>query len=107
MNILVPEYVNQDGRRTLTQLLTAPIQQVNLYEAKRGAYLGNHFHKDTTEYFYVFNGTLVYNEKSIFSKGSLFKVEPPEKHHLECVSDVTFMTFLTKPYDKLNPDLYK
>ena len=53
MNVLKPEFVSQDSRRILSQLLTADIKQVNHYEAKRGAVLGNHYHKQTNEYFFI------------------------------------------------------
>ena len=107
MKLLDPEFKHQDARRTLVQLFTAPVNQVNFYDAKKGAILGDHFHKETVEYFYVTKGTLLYNNERIINRGTAFVVEPEENHTLECMTDVQLMTFLTKPFDKENPDLCK
>ncbi len=107
MKLLEPEFKHEDGRRSLTQLFTAPINQVNFYNAKKGAILGDHFHKETIEYFYVTKGTLLYNNERVINRGTTFVVEPQENHTLECMTDVHLMTFLTKPFDKEKPDLWK
>lgn len=107
MTVLSPESVNKDSRRSLIQLLTADIEQVNIYEAQEGSVLGNHYHKETTEYFYVLEGTLVYNKGSVIDSDTLFVVYPGEKHTLTCLTKVKFMTFLSKAYDKESPDLWK
>ena len=107
MNLLEAEYQHKDSRRTLTQLFTAPVNQVNLYEAKKGAVLGNHFHKETVEYFHVIKGVLTYNDSQVMTRGSTFVVYPQENHLLKCESDVTLMSFLSKPYDPKEPDLWK
>lgn len=108
MKLLKYEFQSKDERRTLTQLLTDDIKQVNFYEANYGAELGNHFHKETFEYFYILSGVLVYNSKKFIKKGDLFLVELNENHTLTVKSDkATFMTFLTKPFTKENPDLWK
>lgn len=99
-----------DSRRTLTQLLTVDLKQVNFYEAKKGAILGNHYHKETAEYFYITKGTAIaqIGESSYFvNRGSLFCVLPLERHTIECLSDISMMTFLTKAYTKENPDIFK
>ncbi len=108
MKFLKPEHKSHDTRRTIIQLLTADIKQINVYEAFHGSTLGNHFHKETTEYFYIMSGCLIYNMKNILRKGDLFIVEPNEKHSLTVKSDkATFMTFLTKPYTLEKPDIWK
>lgn len=107
MKILQPEFSHKDERRTLTQLFTSPIAQVNEYFAKKGSVLGNHYHKETYEYFYIAKGKVVYNDQFIFKTGGSFLVEPGELHTLICLTDVTMLTFLTKPYSKEEPDTYK
>lgn len=106
MEVLNTEFAHSDDRRTLLQLLTADIKQVNLYQAKKSARLGNHFHKETTEYFYIVKGSVLYNNKTTLSNGQIFVVKPQEHHLLECMTDVTLMTFLTKPYTKEKPDIW-
>ena len=107
MRILQPEFEHKDGRRILTQLLTADIKQVNFYIAIKGASLGNHYHKSTTEYFYLIEGEIIYNDLSIVGPETLFVVEPNENHTLVCLTDVKLMTFLTKPYTREEPDIWK
>ena len=107
MKALLPEFSHKDSRRSLTQLFTAPIAQVNEYHAKKGAILGDHFHNETTEYFHITKGTVTYNDVKIFNRGSTFVVEPGERHTIVCLTEVSMLTFLTKPYSKEEPDTYK
>ena len=107
MNLLAPEYQNKDSRRTLSQLFTSDIKQVNLYEAKKGCVLGDHFHKETIEFFHVVRGILTYNDSQVMTRGATFVVYPEEVHKLKCESDVTLMSFLSKPYDSKEPDIWK
>lgn len=106
MRVLIPEDIHSDERRTITQLFTVDIKQVNLFEVQPGVELGNHYHKDTIEYFYVLEGKLKSNNK-IMSAGDLFVYYPQENHKIKTITLTKFMTFLTKPFDKLNPDLHK
>ena len=105
MNTLIPESVHSDARRTITQLVTADLKQINVYHAKKGAILGGHHHKRTVEYFYIIKGTVSYNGQRLLDDGSLFVVYPEETHRLECLTDVELMTFLTRPYE--DGDIWK
>lgn len=107
MQVLQTEFNHTDERRTLTQLLTANIQQVNRYKIKKGATLGKHFHKQTREFFYILAGQICYNDILYLSKDSIFVVEPEEMHTLKCSTGVELMTFLSKPYTTDDPDTFK
>lgn len=107
MTTLEPEFVHTDKRRSIIQLLTADLKQVNTYVATKGSCLGDHYHKQTTEYFYIISGNIIYNNERVLEEGSFFVVYPQENHTLECLTDVRLMTFLTKPFDERNPDLWK
>ena len=111
MRTLPAEFIHKNHRRSLSQLVTGDIKQVNLYETYKGASLGNHYHKITYEYFYITKGSFLINiqEKSqIVGRNSFFVVEPGERHTLECLSMTgSFFTFLTKPYTKEDTDTYK
>lgn len=107
MNVLDNEFEHQDERRKITQLFTANVKQVNFYEAKKGAVLGNHYHKETTEYFFVVDGSINYNGTSFHGQGTTFVVYPQENHQITCMTDVKLMTFLTKPFSQEEPDLWK
>ena len=106
MKLLEPEFSHTDSRRKLEQLVTDSIKQVNVYHANRGAVLGNHYHKKTTEYFYIAKGSVTYNDSQVVNKGSIFVVYPQEKHTIECLTDVTMMTFLTHAYKEEDKDIY-
>ena len=107
MKILIKEAENKDARRIISQLLTSDIKQINSYEAVHGAILGDHYHKETIEWFYVIRGSMKYNNKQIVKKGDIFVVEPPERHTLKVLSDkATFLTFLSKPYTLENTDIW-
>ena len=107
MRLLEEEFSHEDERRKIIQLFTADIKQVNVYEAKKGSILGNHYHKETIEYFYIIRGDVLYNKSRIVKTGDFFVVYPQEVHTLECLTDVKLMSFLTKPYTQENPDLWK
>lgn len=107
MQLCAPEFVHADSRRTLKQLLTEDIKQINHYEAKKGSILGDHFHKITREFFYIIKGTIYYNKLKIINKNNLFVVEPGENHCIECLTEVQMMSFLTKAYTKEDPDIFK
>lgn len=106
MEIIPHEFQHVDARRRLTQILTEYIKQINVYEAKKDACLGNHFHKETIEYFYIINGTITYNDKEVVNPGTLFRVNPLEKHMIRCMTNVKMMTFLTKAYSEKDKDLW-
>ncbi len=111
MRILSSESIQKDSRREIHQLLTADIKQINFYEATRGSILGDHYHKITHEYFYITKGTFmakIGSNSFPVNPGSLFRVDPGEKHTLEALTNkASFMTFLSEPYDSIKPDIYK
>ena len=111
MRILKSESIHKDVRRSIHQLVTTDIKQVNLYEVNQNSILGNHYHKLTNEYFYILRGLFmlkVNGKSSVVGKGYFFVVEPEERHSIECVSkNGSFFTFLTKPYSENDTDTYK
>ena len=110
MRILSSEKTHRNGQRELKQLLTADIKQINVYEATRGAILGNHSH-NYKEYFYITKGTFmvrIADNSFAANPGFIFRVDPNEKHTLEALTNkASFMTFLTEAYDPKQPDAYK
>lgn len=106
MTVLEPEIVHEDARRRLTQLFTANIKQVNLYECRANVTLGNHYHKETVEYFYLLDGHMESNGKPM-NPGDLFMFIPEQVHKIETKTDCRFMTFVTKEFNLEAPDLWK
>ena len=116
MKVLTPEFIHKDSRRTLKQLFTDDIKQVNFYEARRNAVLGNHFHKITTEYFYILKGSVIVttwkrgetiHDVRILNTDDYFRVDPFENHTVQCMTNTKILTFLSKPYKDSDPDIYK
>lgn len=111
MKVLPPEIVHKDHRRQLVQLLTKDIKQVNFYDTHKGTLLGDHYHKETYEHFYIVKGSFIMhinNKKQVVSRGDFFVVEPTERHIIECLSPTgSFFTFLTKAYTAEDTDTYK
>lgn len=111
MKTLKYEFVHEDKRRKLTQLITSDIKQINLYETIKGSLLGNHFHKITHEYFLILKGSFLLDvdgKSQIVHRKDFFLIEPHEKHILECLSPTgSFLTFVDKPYSKEESDTYK
>ena len=102
--------VSKDNRRILSNLLKADIKDINYWEARKGSILGNHYHRKTVEYFFITKGSgllTLDDKRHLIIKGSFFKVKPLEKHSIECLSNLNFLTFLSEPYDESNPDIYK
>lgn len=110
MKRLEPLSILKDSRRSLTNLFSDNIKDVNYYEARKGTTLGSHYHKTTKEYFYILKGACLFhanNDTQFAAKGALFVVCPGTMHTLECVTDISFMTFLTEPFNNDRPDLHK
>jgi len=101
-----PQFIHEDSRRKITQLFTADIKQVNLYECKPNVELGNHYHKETVEYFFVLDGEIESNGKTMVP-GDLFVYHPQQMHKIVTKTDCRFMTFLTKAFNQESPDLWK
>ena len=96
------------------------LRELNFYDGKKGAVLGDHYHVATTEIFMVTKGslrllirTIVSKQKKdrmesfMFNKGDAFVVYPYEHHTIHCLTDVSLVTALDKPFNNLNPDIVK
>lgn len=116
LQLLPPEFEHKDSRRTLRQLVTTDLKQVNTYQVSKGAILGEHYHKVTFEYFYILKGSFLVVLRSVgtsekrskvVGKEGFFCVRPFIVHTVEALTNGEFMTFLTKAYTKENPDTWK
>ena len=115
LKLLQPEFEHADSRRTLRQILTANIAQVNTYQVTKGAILGNHFHKETREFFYIMKGTFLVilrkltgeSTSQVVNKGTFFVVEPNNVHLVEALTNGEIMTMLTRAYTPESTDTYK
>jgi len=85
-----PNFVFEDERGCLTQLIREGYKQVNFITSKRGVKRGGHYHKNNEELFYIISGKMTLiakqgNKEEIyhFKKGDMFKVLPNVAHSFE------------------------
>lgn len=103
IKILKPDFVFNDERGTLTQLVHKGYQQINSVFTVKGAVRGNcHYHKKNTETFFIAAGTVKLDaylndehETYIFTQGDMFTVPPEVRHTMEFRED----TYLIGMYD--------
>lgn len=86
---LIPDFTFADNRGTLTQLVHTGYTQINVVASKAGILRGSHYHKQSTEVFYVISGTVEVTlsredkeEKATFQSGDFFQIEPNTVHSL-------------------------
>lgn len=99
IEILVPDFENNDCRGSLIQLVRRGYSQVNVVESKAGVYRGGHFHKLNTEAYYVIEGKCKVSasrddmtETKVFSKGDFFRMAPCVSHGFEYMDDTIMVT---------------
>lgn len=103
VKIIKPDFIFEDKRGTLVQLVHEGYRQINVVSSKAGFERGNHYHKLNREGFYVINGSFtleakMHNSKESyeFKKGDMFIIEPNVIHRFVYHEDTTLVGF----YDK-------
>ncbi len=103
IEILKPDFVFEDGRGTLVQLVHEGYRQINVVTSKAGVERGNHFHKLNREGFFVVEGSFLLTvsldgkeENYEFRKGDMFIINPYVMHRFVYHEDTTLVAF----YDK-------
>ncbi len=102
ISILKPNFIHNDDRGTLTQLVREGYHQVNVIESKPGSERGGHYHKQNSEAFFVVEGSfrlrLTKDEASEvyeFRKGDMFAIHALVSHSFEFLE----RTILVSMYD--------
>lgn len=92
-----------DDRGSLNQLVHCGYEQINVLYTKKGVERGGHFHKQSTECFFVVSGSVVVTAKRdgsekiyTFSKDSFFQVNPYVIHSMYFPEDCIMVAM----YDK-------
>lgn len=103
ITVIKPDFVFEDERGTLVQLVHEGYNQINVVTSKAGFVRGNHYHKLNREGFYVVEGAFTLEaklrgkkEKHEFKKGDMFIIEPNVIHTFDYHEDSTLVAF----YDK-------
>ena len=112
---LEPDFVFEDSRGFLSQLIHDGFKQINVLFSKKGCSRGNHFHKVSKEAFYVVDGSVEVifckddiTEEHLFSKGDFFMVEPFVKHSMFFPCDCLIIQIYDVPVENSNglKDIY-
>lgn len=100
IKIIKPDFVFEDERGCLVQLVHEGWKQINVAVSKAGFERGNHFHRLNREGFYVIEGNFTVeaklgNEKQIydFKKGDMFIIEPNVVHRFVYHEDSILVAF--------------
>lgn len=100
IKIIKPDFIFEDERGTLTQLVHEGYSQINVVTSKAGVERGNHYHALNREGFYVVEGAFLLeasldgkNESHEFRKGDMFIIEPYVMHRFVYREDTVLVAF--------------
>lgn len=98
-----------DDRGTLIQLVHTGYSQVNVVTSKAGTLRGDHYHKRSTEAFYVISGVVNMTlrrgdkkEKAVFQSGDFFQIEPYTVHDMFYPEDTVLVALYDIPIELEN-----
>lgn len=103
------DFKYEDDRGSLIQLVHEGYEQVNVLYSAKGTIRGGHYHKETSESFYIINGSVSvkakYGEKEIyykFMKGDFFLIKPFVVHSMEFAEDCLMVQLYSKTVERDN-----
>ncbi len=110
-----PDFNFNDDRGSLTQLVHSGYEQVNVLISKKGVKRGGHYHKISTECFYVVNGMVKVTAKNnnecqcvTFKQGDFFEIEPYIIHSMDFPEECVLIAMYDKSIEGSNgeKDIY-
>lgn len=100
IKIIKPDFVFEDERGSLVQLVRDGYKQINVVTSKAGVERGRHYHALNREGFYVVEGAFNVEaklgektERYGFKKGDMFIIEPNVIHTFDYLEDSTLVAF--------------
>ena len=103
IKILQPDFVHEDHRGRLVQLVHKGYSQVNVITSKAGVVRGGHFHKQNRELFFVINGSFRVRvrkdgkEKEYsFTCGDMFMIPEQVSHDFIYDENTVLVSMYTK-----------
>lgn len=108
--------IRNDQRGVLRELYSGSIGQCNLLVMKKGSVWGGHYHKKTTEFFYVIEGEIrvllvsrngTYRRNKIYQTGDSFIIKPPILHTIRVVKKTSCVVLYSRRFDPTNTDIYR
>ncbi len=116
MKILKPYFKSADSRGEILGISQFDwMREINYIESHSGSTRGGHYHKKTTELFFIMEGEIKVSVKHLKSqeskeitvrKGDIFIVEPLEVHTFQIIKDARWINVLSHPMDKHDPDFF-
>ena len=98
ITFLSPEFVHQDDRGCLKQLVSQGWNQVNVITSDPDTFRGGHYHQHNREMFYIIEGgfdlTLEkdgHKEAYTISSGDMFIIEPQVMHSFQFTQKTTLV----------------
>ncbi|MBR5561936.1 MAG: cupin domain-containing protein [Clostridia bacterium] len=100
ITIIKPDFVFEDERGSLIQLVHEGYKQINVCTSKAGVERGRHFHRFSREGFYVIEGSFTVEAKLgdkkeffDFKKGDMFVIERNVIHTFDYHEDSVLVAF--------------
>lgn len=99
VEILQPNFVYEDDRGTMTQLVREGFKQINVITSKANSFRGGHYHRLNREAFYIVSGKIELilqkgeeTETQQFSTGDMFMINPFISHDFFYITDTTIIS---------------
>lgn len=96
----------EDARGTISDILDGePINSVTIITSRAGAVRGNHYHKESRQFVYVIEGSMIYTMQRpgseamsfVVQPGDLVVSEPNERHAMRAVEHTVFIALTHGP----------
>ncbi len=103
IEILTPDFIHNDERGSLVQLVHEGYNQVNAVFTKKGTVRGNfHYHKNNDEVFYLISGKVTVTARQgsetqsfTFKGGDMFRINAGVRHSFEYIEDTYLVVLYT------------
>jgi quercetin dioxygenase-like cupin family protein len=105
----------EDSRGTFKGIINSGIwEEINLIDTVAGCVRGGHYHKHTSELFYIIDGEIEVEvskegcakEVHLMRGGSIFMVEPYEVHTFRCLTKCIWINVLSRKMDESAMDFF-
>lgn len=109
--LLDPDFTFEDNRGKLAQLVHGGYEQVNVLVTNQGVTRGGHYHKNSTEAFYVISGCVEIHfsgikqkteEKVKFEQGDFFRIHPYVLHSMFFPEDCVMVAMYDRCVEQEN-----
>lgn len=111
-----PGFARVDERGTFIEVLNeGPWHCVLTGTMKRGAVMGNHYHKQTVVYVYLIDGTAIVRtvdvesgrrDELVLTAGNGLRLPTMHSHAIRFTESSSFILLKSRPYDAQQPDTY-